>query len=293
MKVTLLHDVEPRPRRVAVGTFDGIHLGHRDVIDDNDSVLTFDPHPTSVVAPEHAPRLLTRPPVKAELVAELGVEEMIVIPFDREFASRSAQEFIDDVLVGRLCATRVSAGENFRFGRRAQGDVAMLAADERFETRIVPLREVDGEIVSSSHIRSLVEAGEVEIAARFLGRPFEMRGTVVPGDQRGRRLGFPTANLVPGAGLICPGHGVYACLADGDRPAAVNVGVRPTFETGRGELVEAYLLDFDGDLYGQELSLRFLRRLRGERRFASAEALVSAMQEDAAQARAIAAAAVR
>ncbi len=291
MKVTLLPDVKPRERRVAVGTFDGVHLGHRDVIADNDTVLTFDPHPSSIVAPEHTPRLLTRPEMKAELVAALGVQEMVVIPFDPAFAALTAEQFIDQVLVERLSATRVSAGENFRFGRRAQGDVEMLHRDPRFETRIVALREVDGEVVSSSHIRGLVEAGEVDTAARFLGRPFELRGTVVSGDRRGRELGFPTANLIPGPGLISPGHGVYACLADG-HPAAVNVGVRPTFETGRGELVEAYLIGFEGDLYGHELPIQFLRRLRGERRFESPAALVEAMQEDSAQAQQIAEAAL-
>ena len=144
---------------------------------------------------------------KAELIAELGVEELVVIPFDEGFAHQTPQEFVDHILVERLRATRVSVGENFRFGHRAAGDPAQLAADERFETRVVPLVEVDGEIVSSSHIRGLVLAGEVELAARFLGAPFQLRGEVVTGDQRGRTLGFPTANIVPDEALVCPGHG--------------------------------------------------------------------------------------
>lgn len=279
MKITWLPDVQPRERRVAVGSFDGVHLGHREVIRGADSVLTFDPHPTAVVAPGHTPKLLTPLAVKAELIEELGVEELIVIPFDAEFAKRSAQEFIDDVLVGTLGARHVSIGENFRFGNRAKGDTRMLEADERFSTRVTPLLEVEGEIVSSSHIRGLVLAGEISVAARFLGSPFQMRGEVVSGDRRGRELGFPTANLIPDDALVCPGHGVYACLADG-RPAAVNVGVRPTFVTGRGELVEAYVLDFDGDLYGKQLRLDFIERLRGERRFASAEQLIEQMHRD-------------
>jgi riboflavin kinase/FMN adenylyltransferase len=287
VELTRLPDVQPRPRRVAVGTFDGVHLGHRQVIGGADSVLTFDPHPASVVAPRHTPRLLTPLDVKAELIAGLGVQELIVIPFDREFAARSAAQFVDDVLVAALGATHVSVGENFRFGHRAQGDANMLQEDARFVTRVAPLLEVDGEIVSSSHIRGLVAAGEVEHAARFLGAPFQMRGEVVPGDRRGRELGFPTANLVPDDSLMCPGHGVYACLADG-RPAAVSIGVRPTFQTGRGELVEAYLLDFDGDLYGHQLRLDFLRRLRGERRFDTVDALVEQMRRDVEQTRAIA-----
>lgn len=286
MKITSLPDVRPRERHVAVGSFDGVHLGHREVIGGADSVLTFDPHPTAVVAPGHTPKLLTPLAVKAELVEALGVQELIVIPFDAEFAKRSAKEFIDDVLVGTLGAKDVSVGENFRFGNRAQGDARMLEADGRFSTRVTPLLEVEGEIVSSSHIRGLVLAGEVRTAARFLGSPFQMRGEVVSGDRRGRELGFPTANLIPDDALVCPGHGVYVCLAEtaegagGSMPAAVNVGVRPTFVTGRGELVEAYILDFDGDLYGKELHLDFIKRLRGERRFASAEELIEQMHRD-------------
>jgi riboflavin kinase / FMN adenylyltransferase len=292
VKITWLPEAHQRERRVAVGSFDGVHLGHREVIRGADSVLTFDPHPTAVVAPAHAPKLLTPLAVKAELIERLGVQELIVIPFDREFAKRSAQEFIDEVLVGTLAATHVSVGENFRFGNRAQGDARMLEADERFTTRVTPLLEVEGEIVSSSHIRGLVLAGEVGPAARFLGSPFQLRGEVVPGDKRGRELGFPTANLIPDDALVCPGHGVYACLAGaldgaGARPAAVNIGVRPTFVTGRGELVEAYLLDFDGDLYGQQLRLDFVQRLRGERRFASAEELVAQMHRDVMRTREI------
>jgi riboflavin kinase/FMN adenylyltransferase len=279
MQVTSLQDAEKRPRRVAVGTFDGVHLGHREVIAGADTVLTFYPHPSMVVAPSHTPKLLTSLDTKIDLIAELGVEEMVVITFDREFAQRSAQEFVDDILVGSLGATHVSVGENFRFGHKAQGGPALLVADERFETRVVALLEVDGEVVSSSHIRGLVLAGEVEQAARFLGAPFQMRGEVVHGDGRGRELGFPTANLVPDDALVCPGHGIYACRADG-RKAAVNVGVRPTFESGRGELVEAYLLDTDEDLYGHELKIEFLQRLRGERRFASVEALTEQMARD-------------
>lgn len=279
MKITWLPDVQRHERQVAVGTFDGVHLGHREVIRGADSVLTFEPHPVSVVAPQHAPKLLTPLNVKAELIAALGVEELIVIPFDAAFAARSAQEFIDEVLVAALGAVEVSVGENFRFGNRAKGDTELLAADARFQTTVHPLLEVEGEIVSSSHIRGLVLAGEVDQATHFLGAPFQLRGEVVRGDERGRTLDFPTANLIPEEELVCPGHGIYACFADG-RPAAVNVGVRPTFTTGRGELIEAYLLDFEGDLYGSELRIDFLRRLRGERRFATVEALIEQMHRD-------------
>ncbi|HEX4109685.1 MAG TPA: bifunctional riboflavin kinase/FAD synthetase [Solirubrobacteraceae bacterium] len=287
MLITPLSEVQPRPRRLAVGTFDGVHLGHRAVIAGADTVLTFDPHPTTVVAPEHVPRLLTSVPMKAELLEELGVRELVIIPFDAAFAEHSAKAFIDDVLVGALRATQVSVGENFRFGHRAQGTVALLAADPRFSTHVAPLLEVDGEIVSSSHIRGLVAAGEVELATHFLGRPFELRGEVVGGDEVGRTLGFPTANQVPTQSMVVPGHGIYASLADG-RPAATSIGVRPTFVTGRGELIETYVLDFNGDLYGHELRVQFLRRLRGERRFDSAEALVEQMNQDVQDARDVA-----
>jgi riboflavin kinase/FMN adenylyltransferase len=284
MKVTRLPDAENRPRRLAVGMFDGVHLGHREVIRGADTVLTFDPHPSIVVSPERETKLLTSLETKADLISGLGVGELVLIPFDHEFAQRSAQDFIDSVLVERLGATHVSVGENFRFGNKAQGDPELLAADARFETRIVPLLEVDGEVVSSSHIRGLVQAGEVDEAIRFLGAPFQIRGEVVRGDGRGRELGFPTANLIPDEALVHPGHGIYACRADG-RKAAVNVGVRPTFETGRGELVEAYLLDSDVDLYGQRLKLEFFTRLRGERRFPSVEELVAQMRRDVEEVR--------
>jgi riboflavin kinase/FMN adenylyltransferase len=262
-----------------VGEFDGVHLGHRAVIDDNDTVLTFEPHPLMVVRPSVAPKLLNSLEVKTELIAELGVQELVIIPFDQGFAHQSPQEFVERVLVDRLGAEHVSVGENFRFGHNASGDSALLQADKRFTTRVVPLVEADGEVISSSRIRALIAAGDVGAAARLLGAPFRIRGEVVHGDHRGRDLGFPTANLVPEESLALPGHGIYACRA-GDRVAAVSIGVRPTFQTGRGVLVEAYLLDFDGDLYGQELTLEFVARLRGERRFDSAEALVEQMQAD-------------
>jgi riboflavin kinase / FMN adenylyltransferase len=292
VKVTRLPAVEPRPRRVAVGTFDGVHRGHREVIRGSDTVLTFDPHPLTVIAPPRAPRLLTTLERKAELVAGLGVEEMVVVPFDHEFAALTAHEFIDRVLVDRLRATHVSVGENFRFGHGAEGDAARLAADDRFETRIAKLIEVDGEVVSSSHIRGLVLGGAVEYADELLAAPFTISDEVVHGDKRGRELGYPTANLIPRDGYVTPGHGVYACratLADGRTyAAATNVGVRPMFVTGRGELIEAYLLDFDEEIYGEPLRLEFLKRLRGEKRFDSVDALVAQMDQDVDEARAVA-----
>src|SRR3954468_9866941 len=292
MKVTPLPEAQPRPgRKVAIGTFDGVHLGHREVIRGSDTVLTFDPHPQAVIAPGTAPKLLNPPGVKADIIAGLGVEELVTIPFDREFASKSAEQFVQEVLVDRLSAERVSVGENFRFGKKASGDPDFLRSRPEFETQVVPLVEVEGEIVSSTHIRGLVAAGEVDKATHFLGGPFLYEGEVVEGDRRGRELGMPTANIVPDARLAVPGHGVYAAWAHG-HPAAVNVGVRPTFETGRGLLVEAYLLDFDEDIYGETVRIAFTERLRGEKRFDSVDELVAQMQRDVGHVREIASATV-
>jgi len=293
MKVIPLPEVEPgaRPRSVAIGTFDGVHLGHREVIRGSDTVLTFDPHPLSVIRPEATPKLLNAFPIKRDLIAELGVEELVVIPFDRSVAQQSPEEFVQEVLIGRLGAARVSVGENFRFGKRAKGTDELLRSYAEFETRVVPLVEVGGEAVSSTQIRGLVAAGEVKEATEFLGGPFLFEGEVLAGDQRGRELGIPTANLVPDDALVCPGHGVYAATANG-WAAAVNVGVRPMFETGRGVLIEAFLIDFEGDLYGRTLRIAFLERMRGEKRFDSVDELVEQMRLDVEQARAIAAATV-
>jgi riboflavin kinase/FMN adenylyltransferase len=291
MKVTNLWEAEPRPRRVAIGTFDGVHLGHREVIRGNDTVLTFDPHPLAVLKPDAEPKLLQSFPIKRDLIAGVGVEELVVIPFDREFSAKSYEQFIDDVLIDKLNATHVSVGENFRFGHAAEGNPEKLRERSEFETRVVPLVEVAGETVSSSHIRGLVAAGEIDLATEFLGGPFLYEGEVVEGDKRGRELGFPTANIVPDDKLAYPGHGVYAAWAHG-QPAAVNVGVRPTFVTGRGALIEAFLIDFDGDLYGQTLRIGFLKRLRGEKRFDSVDELVAQMHRDVEQAREICSATV-
>jgi riboflavin kinase / FMN adenylyltransferase len=289
MRVTRLWDAEPRARRVAIGTFDGVHLGHREVIRGSDTVLTFDPHPLAVIQPQALPRLLDSFSIKRDLIAGLGVDELVVIPFDREFSQRTAEEFVEGILVERLQATQVSIGENFRFGKGARGDAELLGRYSEFETRVVPLVEVEGETVSSSQIRGLVAAGEVDKAARFLGGPFLFEGEVVHGDHRGRELGMPTANLVPDDRLAVPGHGVYAAWAHGE-PAAVNVGVRPTFQTGRGLLIEAHLIGWEGDLYGQTLRIAFAERLRGEKRFDSVEELVDQMWRDVERAREICAA---
>jgi riboflavin kinase/FMN adenylyltransferase len=279
IKVTPLPDAEPRPRNVAIGTFDGVHRGHRAVIEGADTVLTFAPHPLEVLHPAATPKLIMPFAVKRDVIDGLGVEELVVIPFDEEFAHRSAEDFIEHVLLEKLDAKQVSVGENFRFGAKAKGDPAMLEARPEFQTRVVPLVEVDGETVSSTRIRALVAAGDMEAARRCLGAPFMVEGEVVTGDQRGRELGFPTANIVPDDRLAIPGHGVYAAFADGV-PAAVNVGVRPTFESGRGVLIETYLIDREEDLYGKTLRVAFVERLRGERNYPRVEELIEQMHKD-------------
>ena len=279
IKVTPLTDVETCPRSVAIGTFDGVHVGHRAVIAGADTVLTFEPHPLEILHPQAAPKLLMPFNVKRDVLDGIGVEEMVVINFDQDFTQISAERFIEEILIAKLGAEQVSVGENFRFGTKAKGTPEMLAARHEFTTRIVPLVEVGGEAVSSTRIRALVAAGEMNQARRCLGVPFMVEGTVVEGDQRGRELGFPTANLVPDDRLVSPGHGVFAAFANG-LPAAVNIGVRPTFETGRGVLIESHLLDQDVDLYGQVLRVAFVERLRGEKRFDSPEDLIEQMKID-------------
>jgi riboflavin kinase/FMN adenylyltransferase len=284
IEVTSLSDAMPRPRKVAIGTFDGVHVGHRQVIDGADTVLTFEPHPLRVIHPEAAPKLIMPFEIKRDVIDGLGVDELVVIPFDHDFSQIPAEEFCSRILIETLRAEQVSVGENFRFGAKAKGDPDMLRSHDEFETRVLPLVEVDGETVSSTRVRAQIAAGDVEGAMRCLGAPFLLEGPVVSGDKRGRTLGFPTANLVPDEEYAYPGHGVYAAFANG-MPAAVNVGVRPTFETGRGVLIETYVIDEDIDLYGKPLRVAFIARLRGEKRFASVEELIAQMHRDVEQAR--------
>jgi riboflavin kinase/FMN adenylyltransferase len=284
IKVTSLPDAERRPRRVAIGTFDGVHRGHQAVIEGADTVLTFEPHPLAVIHPTALPKLIMPFAVKRDVIEGLGVEELVVIPFDEEFAHHSAEDFVERVLIEKLDAREVSVGENFRFGAKAMGDPAMLEARSEFSTRVQPLVEIDGETVSSTRVRALVAAGDMEGARHCLGAPFMFEGTVVKGDQRGRELGFPTANQIPDDRLVIPGHGVYAAFADG-APAAVNVGIRPTFESGRGVLVETYLIDRSENLYGRNLRVAFVERLRGEKAYSDVDELVAQMQRDVEDAR--------
>jgi riboflavin kinase / FMN adenylyltransferase len=286
-------------RAVAVGTFDGVHLGHRRVIGDalewgraHDvpaAVVTFDPHPLSLLRPDDPPRLLTPTSVKADLIEELGVDELVLVGFTEEFSRLTAEQFAGDVLAGDLGARHVSVGENFRFGHRASGDPELLRSRDEYEVTVVPLVEQDGRPVSSTRIRELLADGDVAEAARLLGSPFHLEGVVSRGSERGRTLGVPTANITPLERVALPAAGVYAGLALG-HPAAINVGVRPTFESEGQLLVEAHLLNFEGDLYDRTMRLSFLERLRPEERFSSADALVEQMQRDIEHVRKIASA---
>jgi riboflavin kinase/FMN adenylyltransferase len=283
--VRVAHDVRElalRPRAVAVGTFDGVHLGHRRVLEAARAaglaatVVTFDPHPR--IALGYEVELLTTLERRLELIRELGIEDALVLEFDLELAQLSGEEFAETVL--RATGTDVVvAGANFRFGRGRGGDLGLLGR-LGFDVRTVPL--VEG--TSSSRIRDLIRAGEVVRAARLLGRPPELDGTVVAGDARGGTLGFPTANLRLDPRLLVPAFGIYAGAAEGMR-AAISIGTNPHYG-GQERRVEAHLLDFDGDLYGRRIVLELWRRLRAERAFESEEALVEQIRRDVEETRA-------
>jgi riboflavin kinase / FMN adenylyltransferase len=267
----------PRARRtVAVGTFDGVHRGHLRVIEAarktnlRPSVVTFDPHPRSVLGGRV--ELLATLERRLELLADAGVEDVLVLEFDEELAALSADEFAERILRG-IGAETVAAGETFRFGRGREGDLDLL---ERlgFDVRRVPLAEH----ISSSRVRELVGAGEIERAARLLGRPPEIEGIVVRGDGRGRELGFPTANLAVPEELLVPPDGVYAGWTR-DRRVALSIGTNPHFD-GSDRRVEAHLLDFDDDLYGVRLIVEIWAPIREQRRFDSLEELVAAIDDD-------------
>ena len=276
------HELKASARAVAIGTFDGVHLGHRRVIEaalaagPTPTVVTFDPHPR-VALGHHVP-LLSTLERRLELLAELRVEETLVVHFDLELARLEPETFADTILRG-IGATVVVAGDNFRFGRGRSGDLALLGR-AGFDVRPVPI--VEG--VSSTQIRRLLRSGDVEGAARLLGRPPEVEGIVVAGDARGGTLGFPTANLGIDSRLLVPGYGIYAGAALGRR-AAVSIGTNPHYG-GAERRVEAFLLDFDGDLYGRRLVVELWRRLRDERSFASEAELVDQIARDVDEARA-------
>lgn len=285
---------------VTIGVFDGVHRGHQQIIGHavrrardaglNSVVVTFDPHPAEVVHPGSHPAMLTTPRRKAELIEEVGADALCVLPFTPAFSRLSAEEFVHDVLVEHLHAAAVVVGKNFRFGHRAAGDTALLTAlGHRFGFTVEdsPLLADGDTTFSSTYVRACVDAGDVVSAARALGREHRIEGVVVRGDQRGRELGFPTANLETHQYAAVPADGIYAgwLVCGKERlPAAVSIGTNPTF-SGRERRVEAYVLDFDGDLYGEHVGLDFVARLRPTLSFDSVEALVAQIDADVADTR--------
>ncbi len=291
---------------VTIGNYDGVHLGHRAVIGkavevareagcDNVVAVTFDPHPMAVLRPEHAPSTLTSIETRVELLAGAGVDAVLVLPFDLDVASWTPEQFIERILVGALHARAVVVGANFRFGNKAAGDLDVLSrvgGSHDFDAVGVAL---DGgpQVWSSTYVRTCLATGDVAGAAEALGRNFAVRGIVVRGDQRGRELGYPTANVPTSAMAAAPADGVYAgwlrrCDTGETFPAAISVGTNPTFDGQRERRVESYVLDrTDLELYGVEVEVAFVDRLRGMVKFESIEALTDTMRDDVERARVI------
>ncbi len=292
-------------RVVALGTFDGVHLGHRSLIEtardrarQNDAVstvLTFEPMPVEVLRPQQAPPRLAGISRRAALVGELGPDELLIVRFDRSLASLTPEQFVERVLSSALKAVHVVVGQDYRFGHKAVGDTRRLielGREHGFTVSSVPLVTIDGERVSSSWIRELIAQGEVAHAARLLGRDPWLEGVVVHGEGRGKALGVPTANLAWPPHRVVPAHGVYAgCVVFGGtgarRPAAISVGANPTFGIGNPTTVEAHLIDWDGDLYDQVMRVEFREFLRHELRFEGIDDLIAQMQADIDRARQI------
>jgi riboflavin kinase/FMN adenylyltransferase len=289
---------------VALGNFDGVHLGHQEVLrraveegrqrDMKVVAATFEPHPRAVLGAGDPPKLLTPMELRREILLDYGADDVWVIPFDLSLSKKSPRQFVRDVLVDEGRAGVVVVGENFRFGYRAAGDFEDLLRfmrDEGGTAVAVRVRGVgmEGEI-SSTRIRELISGGEVAEAASLLGRPYVLRGEVVVGDKRGRSIGFPTANVLPDADAVVPARGVYAGfvrVGEAEYAACTNVGVAPTFQRAESR-VEAYLLDFEGDIYGRVVDVSFTRRIREERRFSGIDELKDQIQRDVKEARFVA-----
>ncbi len=290
-------DPLPQASAVTVGVYDGVHLGHQHVLKSLAGsglpvvVITFGTHPMEVIDREAAPDLLTSLERRIDLLEEFGVSTTAVVDFDYDFRRLAAEEFIEKLLVATFRARRVAVGRGFRFGHKQLGDVALMRAlgqRHDFEVEDVEIFE-EGVPVRSTVIRALLREGDAAAAARLLGRPHRLSGRIVPGDQRGRQIGFPTANLEPPPGLLVPGSGVYAgwALIDGvGHEAVINIGIRPTFG-GSESVVEAHLLDFSADLYGRDLEVDLVARLRSEQKFSGIDELVAAISDDVAAARRI------
>ena len=288
-----------KPTVLTLGVFDGLHLGHQRImktvveraktVDAHSTAITFDPHPRAVLHPESAPPLLQTLDQRLANFEVLGIEQAIVIPFTQEFASNPAEDFLHDIVHDRLHAIEVYLGKGFAFGRGRGGNIELLrrmSEELGFFADEVPEVCVRGRRVSSSLIRALLSEGRVNLARRMLGRPYGVEGVIIRGNQRGRTIGFPTANLKP-HNRVVPKNGVYATatLVDGTwRRSITNVGVRPTFDDGADVSIESYIFDFDGDLYGDVLRVRFLHRIRDERKFSGIDELKAQIQKDTARA---------
>ncbi|MBW3624982.1 MAG: bifunctional riboflavin kinase/FAD synthetase [Armatimonadetes bacterium] len=288
-------------RVLGIGVFDGVHRGHQAVVrkvkelaeerQAKSLLLTFDRLPEELLRPETAPKRLMGLQEKLDVLAALGPEEIMVAHVKPELLGQEPSQFAVETIHEKLHPRVVVVGEDFRYGRGGKGNIETLTADAAqngFEVVVVPPVHWNGEKVSSTRIRTLISEGSVDGAADLLTRPYRLSGRVVTGRQQGRLLGFPTANVEAPSSHLIPGHGVYACRAFGDdfaRDAAVNIGVRPTLAEGQGVTVEAYLLEFEGDLYRQELRLEFIARLRGEQRFPSLDALKEQLARDVEETR--------
>jgi riboflavin kinase/FMN adenylyltransferase len=291
---------------VAIGTFDGVHVGHRALIGAamdkarahgwESGVITWDRHPNATLRPDHVPQLLTSPERKVELLESLGIDVLVVLPFDEQFSHLSAEDFVKEVLAKGLDVDAVYVGHGWRFGHKAKGTVELLSDMGRelgFEVEELGLIEVAGGPASSSRAREAVARGDLDLARTLLTRPFDIDGQVVQGDRRGTDLGVPTANVFPDPQLARPPRGIYACRvrAKGEwYAAATNVGVNPTFGGDPDSSpirIEPHLLDFEGDLYGETIRIEFHHRLRDELDFDSVDALVAQMKLDIAQTRSL------
>lgn len=300
---TSLQDIGVYPAvAVALGTFDGVHRGHQQIIgravtlargsaDGTAAVFTFSNHPSTILHPEKPQKLLITQADKEQLIAALGVDVLVAIPFDYSLCTLSPEQFVHDILWTKLKPRHVVVGPNYSFGARAAGTPALLATMGRrygFAVTVQDAVYVDGVLVSSTAIRRLVAHGDVTAAARLLGRPPHLSGTVITGEGRGRRLGYPTANLAIPSGLVVPRDGVYAVKVklafDQWCYGAANIGANPTFG-GHQRRLEIYLLDFDGNIYGQTITVQFLARLRGEFTFATEADLIAQMTQDISRVR--------
>lgn len=284
-----------RPTVLTLGVFDGLHLGHQQImktvaersreVGAHSTAITFDPHPRAVLHPESAPPLLQTLDQRLANLEVLGIGQTIVIPFDREFASQPAEDFLHEIVHDRLHAKEVYLGKGFAFGKGRGGNIELLrkmSAELGFVADEVPEVRLRGHRISSSKIRELLDEGRINLARRMLGRPYGVEGVIIRGNRRGHTIGFPTANLKPHNRVI-PKYGVYATasLVGGTwRRSITNIGVRPTFENDAEPSIESYIFDFDGELYGDVLRVRFLHRIRDERKFNGIDELKAQIERD-------------